>query len=146
VVGAVAAVARLQIIFEVGGIAQRCGGRFHGFLGQGRAAQVRVQHRACQIEDAALRRPHLRCKPHAAPLGDFGVGRAGIGSAQFIKHVAHGSDDRLPAMAIRQRHDRRCTQDAVDGGQRCAGIGGRRFRHHVTEIRMLLRGAGGAAF
>jgi hypothetical protein len=93
------------------------------------------------LKDAALRRPHLRCEPHAASLGDFGVARAGIGSAQLFQHIADGRDDALPAVAIRQRHDCRCTQDAVDGGQRGAGVGGRRFRHHVTEIRMLLPAA-----
>jgi hypothetical protein len=105
-----------------------------------------VQHGAREIEDAALGRPRLRFEPHAAPLGDFGIGRAGIGSAQLVQDVAYGGGGELTAVAIRQRHNRRRAQEAIDGGKRCAGIGGRRFRHHVTEIRMLLRGACGAAF
>jgi hypothetical protein len=52
----------------------------------------------------------------------------------------------LSAIAIRQRRNRWRAQDAIDGGKRSAGIDGRRFRHHVTEIRMLLCGACGAAF
>jgi hypothetical protein len=105
-----------------------------------------VQHRARQIEDAALRWLHQGFEPRAAPLGDFGIGRAGIGGAQLIQDVAHGGYRELAAIVIRQRHNRGRAQEVIDGGKRGAGIDGRRFRHHVTEIRMLLRGARGTAF
>ncbi len=52
---ALAAGAAREIVFERGRRAHRLDGGLDGFLGEQRAAEVGVQHRAGQVEDTALR-------------------------------------------------------------------------------------------
>jgi hypothetical protein len=56
--------------------------------------------------------------------------------AHLRQHRPQAIHDILPPMAVNQNRHRRFAENAVDRRQGKAGIGGGRFRHHVTEIRI----------
>jgi hypothetical protein len=67
---------------------------------------------------------------------DFSAIHRQLPIAHLRQHRPHAVYYRLPAMALNQSRHRRLAENAVYRGQGKAGIGGGRFRHHVTEIRI----------
>ena len=121
---AVAALARLQVEFQVHRPLQRFHHGLHGRVGQQRAAQIRVQHGARQVEHGA----QLRARLGLQPLGhvrDDGGDRCALlahcarqhGRAQFGQHGARAGQGLHAAVMCNQLKASRVAQDAVDRRQ-----------------------------
>ncbi len=118
-----AAPAGLQIELQIHRRGERLSNGTHGLLGQQRAAEIGVQHRAREIEyrpereALGLRQP----RPHGS--GDHVRGEAGAaqstgerGVAQTIEVCAQLRDDLRASVLPQQRLERARVQQAIDRG------------------------------
>jgi hypothetical protein len=134
VIVALAALARGEIELQRDGRAHGIRSRFDGALGQQRAAEIGVQHRAGEIDHGAHARHigalQLDERRLGKPLGRrVETGRAGAdGLPQRRRRRAHGSRRRCGAKARHRQLPRRRRQHGMHGRRTLAG-GGRAVAH-----------------
>jgi hypothetical protein len=116
---AVAASARLQVVFESAGRARGAGDGCDDGLGQHGAAEVGVQHRAGEVEHRLQARPHVRGDATGDGRDDRVVrGQRGAGLhrlAHESQFGAHGVGDDRAAVLGDEGVQGRLGQETVDG-------------------------------
>jgi hypothetical protein len=115
VIVALAAAAAAQVVFQRGRRAHGRDRRFDRLLGQERTAKVGVQHRAREIENAALRGLHQASQPQLAPARAGGLVGHLLSAALGLGPGAQGLDHQRPAGALDQRRQRGPIGHTVDG-------------------------------
>jgi hypothetical protein len=91
---ALTAAAVVEIVFQARRRAHRFGGGGDRLLRQGRAAEIGMQHRAGQVEDAALRRLDEPLQGRSRLGGDGRRRRRFVAPAPRRQHRAHRIDRR----------------------------------------------------